>query len=603
MVFTYDGGSRTVTLDGTGHASFVLTTPLGAGNHTITADYGGDTAFLPSSGSTTQIVEKADTAIAITAEPEPSVSGQQVTITATVTAVPPGAGTPTGDVVFTISGIGNFTVQLNPAGQAILTTSALTAGTYTITAAYTGDHDFNGISGSISHHVGRAATATTVTSSPNPSAFGEQVTVTATVTATAPGSGTPTGQVTFSIDGSPLPAPVQLVDGTATFTTSALAVGSHTITAVYGGDTNFTGSTGTSTQTVDRSLTRTTLTSSPNPSESGQTFTLTATVTPVAPGAGIPTGIVTFTLSSGGTIDVTLVNGVATTTDALPAGVYTSTAAYHGDTNFAPSSGSDSHRVVQAETTTTVVSAPDPSQFGGTVTITVTVAPVAPGAGTPTGTVSVTIDNGAPVDLTLTGGTATLTTSALAVGSHDITAVYSGDVNFTGSTGSDTQTVNRALTSTAVSSAPDPSRFGETVTLTATVTRSSPGTGAPTGTVTFTVDGPGGFTRTVPLGGDGTAVVTTSTLGAGDHTITADYSGDTNFAPSTGTDTQHVSQTATTTTVTTSTTAAPATRTVVKRAAVKRAPAKRVVKRRVVRKPAPAKPVVKTKTTVTTRTG
>ncbi|MGW3269588.1 beta strand repeat-containing protein, partial [Streptomyces sp. NPDC001056] len=550
VLFTYDGGSRTVTLDAHGTASFTLTTPLGAGDHTITADYSGDAEFLPSSGSTVQVVTKADTAIAITAEPEPSGSGQQVTIRATVTPVPPAAGTPTGDVVFTISGIGNFTVALDASGQAVLTTSALTAGEYTITAAYTGDSDFNGISGSISHHVGQTATTTTVTSSPNPSVFGQEVTFTATVTPTVPG-GTPTGEVAFSVDGS-APVLVPLVGGTATFTTSSLATGEHAVTAVYGGDVNFTGSTGTATQTVGQSLTRTTLASSPNPSQSGQAFTLTATVTPVAPGAGTPTGIVTFTLSSGGTVDVTLVNGVATTTDTLPAGQYTSTAAYHGDANFAPSTGSDSHQVVRAATTTTVGSAPEPSQFGETVTITVVVAPVLPGAGTPTGIVTLTIDSGTPVDLPLAGGTATLTTSALSVGSHDIVAVYGGDVNFTGSTGTHTQTVERALTSTAVTSAPDPSHFGETVALTATVTRSSPGTGTPTGTVTFTVDGPGGFTQTVPLGGDGTAVVTTSALGAGTHTVTADYSGDADFAPSSGTDTQTVDKTATTTTVTTS---------------------------------------------------
>ena len=249
-------------------------------------------------------------------------------------------------------------------------------------------------------------------------------------------------------------------------------------------------------------------------------------------------------------MDASLVGGAATITAELPTGVHLLSATYHGDGNFTGSTGTETQTVNQASTTTTVTSAPDPSRFGQPVTVTVTVAPVAPGAGTPTGFVTVTVDGLGAVDLPLVGGTATLTTSALAVGSHDITAVYGGDANFTGSFGTATQTVQRALTSTAVTSAPDPSGFGDTVTITATVTAVPAGT--PTGTVTFTVDGPGGFTRTVPVGSGGTAVVTTSTLGAGTHTITADYSGDTGFTPSSGTDTQTVGKAATTTSVTSS---------------------------------------------------
>ncbi|MFE2750354.1 Ig-like domain-containing protein, partial [Streptomyces scopuliridis] len=93
-------------------------------------------------------------------------------------------------------------------------------------------------------------------------------------------------------------------------------------------------------------------------------------------------------------------------------------------------------------------------------TLTATVAAVPPGAGTPTGTVD--FFDGATLlgTGTLSGGVATFTTSALSVGSHLLTAVYSGDTNFTGSTSPvDTQTVNQAATTTALTSAPDPSVF------------------------------------------------------------------------------------------------------------------------------------------------
>src|SRR4029077_1069048 len=164
--------------------------------------------------------------------------------------------------------------------------------------------------------VNKADTATTVTSSQNPSIFGQSVTFTATVSPVAPGAGTPTGTITFLDGGSPIGTGT-LSSGIATFTTSALPVGNHTITTSYGGDGNFNGSTGSLTgnpQVVNKTSTTTTLTSSRNPSIFGQSVTFTATASPVAPGAGTPTGTVTF-LDGGSPIGTgTLSEGVATFT-------------------------------------------------------------------------------------------------------------------------------------------------------------------------------------------------------------------------------------------------------------------------------------------------
>ncbi|MCF3178346.1 Ig-like domain repeat protein, partial [Streptomyces sioyaensis] len=90
---------------------------------------------------------------------------------------------------------------------------------------------------------------------------------------------------------------------------------------------------------------------------------------------------------------------------------------------------------------------------------------------------------------TLSGGTASVSTTAIPVGTSNVTATYSGDGNFTGSVGSGTHTVTQASTTTAVTTSPDPSVFGDSVTLTATVSPVSPGAGTPTGTVTFVVTG------------------------------------------------------------------------------------------------------------------
>ncbi len=85
-------------------------------------------------------------------------------------------------------------------------------------------------------------TTTAISSSTNPSVYGQPVTFTATVAAASPGGGTPTGMVTF-YDGKKKLGTATLSDGVASFETSSLSVGTHSITAVYGGDTDFEEST------------------------------------------------------------------------------------------------------------------------------------------------------------------------------------------------------------------------------------------------------------------------------------------------------------------------------------------------------------------------
>jgi hypothetical protein len=127
------------------------------------------------------------------------------------------------------------------AGKAAFTTAALTVGTHSITAVYSGDANFAGsTSPALSQVVKQAATTTSVVSSMNPSAGGQPVTFTATVTATT--SGTPTGSVQFN-DGGTLLGISALVGGKATFTTNGLAFGPHSITTVYTGSVDYLGST------------------------------------------------------------------------------------------------------------------------------------------------------------------------------------------------------------------------------------------------------------------------------------------------------------------------------------------------------------------------
>ncbi|MFI1307512.1 Ig-like domain-containing protein [Streptomyces sioyaensis] len=287
------------------------------------------------------------------------------------------------------------------------------------------------------------------------------------------------------------------------------------------------------------------MTSAPDPSVVGESVSFTATVAPVSPGAGTPTGTVTFVIDGGGggTLTGTLSGGTTTvSTSTLDAGTHNVTATYSGDADFSASSGTDTQTVNQASTTTAVTSAPDPSVFGEVVTFTATVAVTSPGAGSPTGTVTFVIDGagGGTLTGTVSGGTASVTTSTLEPGTHNVTATYNGDANFAGSSGTDTQTVNQAATTTAVTSAPDPSGNGDPVDFTAVVTAVAPGSGTPTGTVNFTItDGVTTVNLTGTLDGLGVTTVNTS-LPTGEYTVTATYVGDADFTGSTGLDTQTV---------------------------------------------------------------
>ncbi|MGW2332007.1 Ig-like domain repeat protein, partial [Streptomyces sp. NPDC001700] len=532
--------------------------------YTITADYSGDPRFTASTGTDTQTVGQASSGLHLFTSPDPSVAGEVVTFSAEVEAVAPGAGTPTGTVTFDF-GDGTPPVTAPVSGGVAATTHAYadSAGSpYTVTADYSGDADFTGVSATDTHTVaaGAATTMTTLTSFPDPSVTGQSVTFTALVEPTPPGAGVPTGTVTFHFGDGTEGVTAPVTGGVATATHSyATATGSpYTVTAHYSGDSNFSLSSDTDIHTVGPAPTVTTVTSAPDPSVAGQSVTLTATVAPIELGAGVPTGTVTFDFGDGTPVASTpLSGGVATIshTYAAAGGPYTVTANYDGDASFISSSGTDTQTVTTAETTTAVVSAPDPSVAGQSVTLTATVTPVAPGSGTPTGTVTFDFGDGTPTATApVTGGLASVahTYTATSGSPYTISATYGGDASFTGSSGTDTHTVNAAATTTAVTSSPDPSVTGQNVTFTATVSAQAPGTGTPTGTVTFTF-GDGTTATTAPLSG-GIATLTRAyvSAAASPYTITATYNGDTNFTGSSGTDTHTVNAAATTTAVTSS---------------------------------------------------
>src|SRR6185369_10178302 len=158
----------------------------------------------------------------------PSIFGQSVTFTATVTVNSPGSGMPTGTVTFKDGAATLGTGTLNGSGQTTFSTSGLAVGSHSITAVYAGDGNFNtSTSPTLTEVVNKADTSTSVATSLSPTVFGQSVTFTATVSASAPGAGTPGGTVTFKDGAATIGTGTLNGSGQATFTTSALTLGAH----------------------------------------------------------------------------------------------------------------------------------------------------------------------------------------------------------------------------------------------------------------------------------------------------------------------------------------------------------------------------------------
>ena len=197
--------------------------------------------------------------------------------------------------------------------------------------------------------------------------------------------------------------------------------------------------------------TTTSVASSVNPSVFGQDVQFTATVAP-ASGTGTPTGTVQFTVDGANFGSAATMSGGSATSPTigtLTVGTHSVGATYRGDSAFSGGSGSLTQTVNKADTTMVVSSSGSPSVFRQSATFIATVSATAPGAGVPGGSFQFAIDGsdvGSPV--TISSGSASLTTNTLGVGSHTVAATYSGDGSFNTSSGTFSQTVDKAGTST-----------------------------------------------------------------------------------------------------------------------------------------------------------
>ena len=545
---------------------------------TLTASYPGDSNFAPVSEDFDYTVSKADSTVTLSVGSPATTStyGQTVTFLARV-ATDTNAGNLNCTVKFFVGAsatpIASVTVTNQPVGTEFTgilsyTDGASTfdpnVGTHTVTAVYTDTSGFynNDTSNSLTHTINKAETTVVVDDSLENSIYGQSVTFTATITNTSTGV-TPQGSVTFT-GASGLCTNVAVSGSgniaTATCTPSPLlSAASYTITAAYDGGTNFNSHNDTETHTVSKAATSTNVTSSDadNITVIGESVTFTATVTNTDSTGVRPLGTITFTndgTSIAGCTNLTANNVSSNSSSAtcmlsnlsVSGSPHSISAAYTASpANYTDSNDNGSplvHTVNKGDVTASVASSVNPSVSGQSVTFSPTLSIVSPAAGTLTGTITYQsggsdISGCVGVSLT-TNCVVTLNASG---GNPSITVIYSGDGNFNSDTSSGlTQTVNKAdtiVTTTNLNidiTCPGATQACFQMT---SVSVTSPGTGTPTGTVTFKVYDAGNATC-----GDGDDVLANTvtgtlinafssalTLATNDYCVTATYDGDANY--------------------------------------------------------------------------
>ncbi len=403
--------------------------------------------FISYNEQAVKAIVKTDTETILSVTPGSSVYGQPVTFIAVVRGNPPSWNIPRGEVIFDIisgSQTLHIPARLDDTGAAVLALNDLLPASYTVSAFYEGDDNFNtSRSNLVFPTVTPVSTATELSSSTNTSVYGQPVTFTATVTANPPSEIIPTGEVIFDI--SDYGSIVAMLDrsGKATVNVNTLhARPPYSIRSVYFGEGGFeTSYSSEISLTVNKAPTTTSLTSSPNPSDIDQSVTFTATVTANPPSESTLAGKhVVFDIDSDSFGAVLDGSGKATLLyhGFSASGQHTAKARFEEDADFLASSTPPLTQNVRAETAFSLLSSKNPSNKTDPVTFTTSGLP-----SDATGNVKF-FDGGTELGASMIfGGKAQFTVSSLSMGDHIITAQYSGNEVYAPSTSSDLiQTVN-----------------------------------------------------------------------------------------------------------------------------------------------------------------
>jgi uncharacterized repeat protein (TIGR01451 family) len=361
-----------------------------------------------------------------------------------------------------------------------------------------------------------AITSTALTSSKASSTYGEAVRFTANVFPVAAA-----GSIEFGIDGTVFES-VALVGGQAvSIFTSALAVGSHTVTATLVPSGTWAASSAVVSQVVNKSGASVAVASSGSTTRFGQTVSFSATVAPASASGSVQFWI--DGMAFGG--PVALAGGTASSSAiaTLPVGTHAIAAAYLGDGSYEAASGSlAGGQVVNKATSSLTLATSNPSAvYGASLQFSAMVEPA--GA---TGLVQFKIDGadfGAPVEVAA-GAAMSLELPLLSAGSHTIGGLYLGDGSYLSSSATLAQEVAKASVSAGLALSPNPSLFGQAIAMTAKLT--SPSGQVPTGSVAF-LKGESALV-TAGIDSSGKASAPLSTLAVGITAVVAAYSGDAN---------------------------------------------------------------------------
>jgi len=540
------------TTGGITTATFSLLIPVNSTLHThdLQAIYAGDATNY--SGSTApqisiNVAQSATTSVVVPATTTPYV-GSTLSLSATVTAHAGGASAPTGTFAFTVDGVTQGTAALVPGtpSTATLGITVPSSGSHTVGGAYSGD-SFNAVSTAtpVSITVAKGPTTLAVLPASTSPAPGATFQVTVTIATSYTSAVLPTGTVTLSMDGANQGS-VSVVSGTtATFTITAPTSGTHTLQAAYGGDGNFNSSTSSSVSfTVAKVTTTVLITPATVTPALGSSLVVSASVSASSLGSTQPSGTVTFTLDGTSVGTGNLSPGSPSTTSvtitSIGPGTHTLLGTYSGDSYYNNSvSTSVSITVGKSPTTLVLVPATLTPTAGTSLVVTASITATTPGSTQPTGSVSFTMDG---VSLGLANvasgspSTASFTIPPITAGSHILAGSYSGDSNYNSSTASTVTIVaSKGTTVTTVSATPPILAAGVTETLTATIAPYSGITGTLytiTGTVSF-YDGGSTLLGTAVISSNIATLSGVNIANNVSHSITAIYSGDTNWLPST----------------------------------------------------------------------
>jgi len=521
----------------------------------------------------------------VSSSQNPSVYGESVYFTATVTPNQASLAAPTGTVQFQIDGVNFGSPVALSGGQAVsemITT--LTVAGHAIAVIYSGDFYNRPSTGNLAQTVNDASASVgiTLTNGMSPSTYGTSLTFTATLTGqygqvTKRSKGARpqivTGSVTWSANTGCGATPTTA--GAATCTTSVLPGGSDTVTATYGGDGSHTGSNGSVGQTVNPQTPVVTVTNLYPASEgygAGTPVAVTATLTWNGSG-NVPSGTISFNSNAGGSFagspSCSVINSTTVTCSqtfnpatADAVGTYTISASYASDGNYSSAGSTQTNNFSIQDASTSVgvalTTGSNPSTYGTSVTFTATVAGQygqvtkrTKGAHSQivTGSVTWSADTGCGATA-VTAGVATCTTSVLPGGADTVTATYGGDSDHNGGSGSVGQTVNLltpVVTVTSVSPASEGYGAGTPTVVSATLTWTGSGA-APTGGLTFKSTAAGSFAGSPSCSPTNTTTIActqsftpAATDAVGTYTISANYTSNGNYNPVGSTQTNNFS--------------------------------------------------------------